>query len=160
MTGAKEEMSPRDILSEPLVGWRAWHVVYEYSLPVLVSWSLNTAWPARRKLEAACEQHGPRPHRDHDCGIHAFKSRDDALAYAGCLPYEGLSFVRAMEGRACVAVGRVSLWGRVVAHRGGYRAQFAYPYELFLIDGDQGIARDLARRYAVEVSDEPGRLAA
>ena len=32
----------------------------------------------------------------------------------------------------------------------GWRSQFAYPYELFLIGGDQGLALALAGRYAVE----------
>jgi hypothetical protein len=33
----------------------------------------------------------------------------------------------------------------------GFRAQFAYPYELFLIGGDEQMGRDLRRLYAVDV---------
>lgn len=155
VTGAEHEVAPRDIVSEPLLGWRAWHVVREGDASVLVSWWLSTTWPARRRLEAACRQHGPRPELRHDCGIHAFKSREDVLAYVGCrVPYVGFPFVRPVEGRVGMAIGRVSLWGRVAAHRGGYRAQYAYPYDLFLISGDSQVARDVQRHYAVDVFDE------
>ena len=51
-----------------------------------------------------------------------------------------------------VALGRVSLWGRVIENVDGWRAQFAYPYDLLLVGGDPAAARALARRYAVDVS--------
>jgi hypothetical protein len=50
-----------------------------------------------------------------------------------------------------MALGRVSLWGRVVARENGFRAQYAYPYELFLIGGGDDLARRLRRLYAVDV---------
>jgi hypothetical protein len=40
----------------------------------------------------------------------------------------------------------------VLERERGFRAQFAYPYDLFLIDGDAEIAAGLRRRYAVDVS--------
>lgn len=154
VTGAKAEMAERDIVLEPAVGWRAWHVVEEHEGVTLVSWWLNTAWPARQRLESSCRQHGDRPELRHDCGIHAFKSREHALGYAGeRVPYVGFPFVRPIEGRVGIAVGRVSLWGRVVAHRGGYRAQYAYPYDIFLLHGGPDVARGLQSRYAVDVAD-------
>jgi hypothetical protein len=55
------------------------------------------------------------------------------------------------EGRP-IALGSVSLWGRILARERGYRAQYAYPYELFVIGGDEQIARELRDRYAVDVS--------
>jgi hypothetical protein len=33
----------------------------------------------------------------------------------------------------------------------GFRAQYAYPYELFLIGGQDELARELRRLYAVDV---------
>jgi hypothetical protein len=45
----------------------------------------------------------------------------------------------------------VSLWGRVLARENGFRAQYAYPYELFLIGGQDELARELRRLYAVDV---------
>ena len=51
-----------------------------------------------------------------------------------------------------VALGRVSLWGRILEREHGFRAQFAYPYDLFLIGADDEIASGLRRRYAVDVT--------
>jgi hypothetical protein len=39
-----------------------------------------------------------------------------------------------------------------VAREHGFRAQYAYPYELFLIGGDDSLARELRRLYVVDVS--------
>jgi hypothetical protein len=61
------------------------------------------------------------------CGIHAVTSREAALEWAGwaqsALPNP-------------IVLGRVQLWGRVLPHSGGYRAQLAYPYELGVLAGD------------------------
>jgi hypothetical protein len=51
-----------------------------------------------------------------------------------------------------IALGRVSLWGRVIENVQGWRAQYAYPYDVTLIAGDADAARGLRRRYAVDVS--------
>ena len=40
-----------------------------------------------------------------------------------------------------IAYGRVSLWGRIVEHKHGYRAQFAYPLDLVLAGGRPSIGR-------------------
>lgn len=152
VTGAQDEMAAREITHEPMVGWRGWHVVADGPSHRLVSWWLNTEWLPRERTESVCDEHGPLPDRDHDCGIHAFMHRDEALAYIGQkVPFVGYPFVRQVEGRVCVAIGRVSLWGRVVEHERGYRGQYAYPYDIFLIDGTHEIARSLASRYAVDV---------
>jgi len=50
-----------------------------------------------------------------------------------------------------IAIGSVSLWGRILARENGFRAQFAYPYELFLIGGQDDLAHELRRLYAVDV---------
>jgi len=38
-----------------------------------------------------------------------------------------------------------------VVRENGFRAQFAYPYELFLIGGDDDLALELRQLYAVDV---------
>jgi hypothetical protein len=55
-------------------------------------------------------------------------------------------------------IGQVALWGRVVAHERGWRAQYAYPYSLIVASTTtaisrtslQGHARELQSRYCVE----------
>jgi hypothetical protein len=55
-------------------------------------------------------------------------------------------------GRLAAAVGRVSLWGRVIENTGGWRGQFAYPYEIVLLGGDRAMAAELRERYAIDVT--------
>jgi hypothetical protein len=144
---------------EPLVGWRLWQVRQHGDGHRLESFTWHhVAWPARERMAARCPSHGDAaPVRGHECGIYAFRTRE--LAEDLLRRYTG---VRQCYGRDChelpppaprrpMALGRVSLWGRVFARERGFRAQFAYPYELFLIGGDENIAGELRRLYAVDV---------
>jgi hypothetical protein len=141
----------RELVREALLGWRAWRVIERDEGPTLVSWWLNTLWPARQALEAGCRTHGSHPVADHMCGIHAYTGREEAFAYLGRRHESRLRLVsRRPERTLAVAFGRVSGWGHAVRHTRGWRSQFAYPYELFLIGGDQRLALALAGRYAVE----------
>src|SRR6266511_4975191 len=62
----------------------------------------------------------PRPHTAlrHTCGIYATRTPDQAREWSS---HFGL------DGRHQRVVGRVALWGRVLAHSGGWRAELAYP---------------------------------
>jgi len=91
-----------------------------------------------------CRRHDA-PRADHRCGVYAFRTRaaaEDLLRR--CAPAR-------LAGCRPVALGAVSLWGRVIPHREGWRAQFAYPYELFVLGGDDEVAFGLRDRYAVDV---------
>jgi hypothetical protein len=140
---------------EPVLGWRLWHVRLHNDEHRLESFTMHhVSWPAGR-----CAVHGESaPAHEHECGIYAFKMRVHAeellRRYTGVRhrygrEYRELPPVR--QGRP-IALGSVSLWGRILARERGYRAQYAYPYELFVIGGDERIARELRDRYAVDVS--------
>lgn len=148
-----------EISIEPVLGWRLWHVRLhgaDYRLESFTMHHVN--WPARTRFEASCPVHRDgAPSDDHECGIYAFKTRELAeellRRYTGVRQrygreYQELPPVR--QGRP-IALGSVSLWGRILVRERGYRAQYAYPYELFLIGGDEQIARELRDRYAVDV---------
>lgn len=85
-----------------------------------------------------------------DCGIHALKRADEAKArvtgerQAANFPYFLIGEHYRPEGRAW---GAVKLWGRIVEHKIGYRAQFAYPSELFC--DDEKLAVKIASLYGV-----------
>jgi len=118
----------------------------------------HVSWPARSRFEASCPVHrAGAPVEGHECGIYAFRTR--ALAeellrrYTGvrhCYGRESKELPPVRQGRP-IALGSVSLWGRILVRERGFRAQYAYPYELFLIGGDDQIARELRGRYAVDV---------
>ncbi len=136
--------------TEPLLGWRVWRVVGD-TLQAAV-WA--TEWPALSRFEAQCHDRPspftdpdalPSPHPSPDssceCGVYAFKRREDAELLA-----------REKVDRDVLALGRVSLWGRVIETERGFRAEHAYPYDLLLLGGSEQLARALRNKYAVDVS--------
>jgi hypothetical protein len=145
--------------AEPILGWRLWHVRRHDDDYRLESFTRHdVSWPAGRRLEARCPIHrGYAPARGHECGIYAFATRE--LAEDVLRRYTGVRHSYSpLEGEPTpprlgrpVALGRVSLWGRVLVRERGFRAQYAYPYELFLIGGDDAMAGALRRLYAVDV---------
>lgn len=149
-------MSRGRISLQPILGWRVWHVDAAPPKPRLRSWSRSAEWPARQRMEADCRTllglrrrlrgHGA-PEAGHRCGIYAFRERRDAEELLG-----ELGPVGAAAGRLPAAIGRVSLWGRVIENTGGWRAEFAYPYDIVLFGADSSLAAELRSCYAVDVS--------
>jgi hypothetical protein len=122
--------------------------------PLLRSWAHSAAWPAGRRMEAHCRsilslalpfRGHSAPKKGHKCGIYALSDRDAAEAMLHELGEVGPRFARLPA-----ALGRVSLWGRVIENTGGWRAQFAYPYDLTMFGADESLAADLRREYAVD----------
>jgi hypothetical protein len=97
----------------PVVAYRAWLLGPRGLM------SLNGEfWQPNQKLQAVCRRsvnHHTPPHGDCSCGIYAAKSFDQLRG----IGYAELG-VR----------GEVYLWGTVVEHKLGWRAQFAYPKTL------------------------------
>jgi hypothetical protein len=52
-----------------------------------------------------------------------------------------------------VVSGRVALWGRVVICERGYRAQYAYPLELWFTRASEDRVRDIAGFYRCDVRE-------
>lgn len=100
----------------PIVGYRVWNW-HDNEL-----WSLNgEAWLPNQAFVAKCPsaRHEPTPY-DCSCGVHAAKDFEHLLKMFSAKFVE--DFVH----------GEVHLWGEVVEHDLGYRAQFAYPKSLVL----------------------------
>jgi hypothetical protein len=137
-----QELGP---FTEPITGWRLWQVVPSGQHHGLAAWSTRRLlWPARRRCESYCLSGGPSVHRAPEpgcrCGVYAFATRE--LAEQALV-----SEMRPIP----TALGRVSLWGQVVQHARGWRAQYAYPYDLWLLHGSQSLAGDLRAAYAIDV---------
>jgi hypothetical protein len=117
---------------EPVSGWRFWDlVVPAVGPPELQSvlYDRNSTWPALRPSQADCRarrlfrwQFGVPPHLAPDarctCGIYA-------VAWPGALAMSAVPLVS--------VIGSVSMWGQLVEHQIGYRAEFAYPTRLTLV---------------------------
>jgi hypothetical protein len=105
-----------DLIS-PIIGWRIWR----WDNAGLKSlngkrWSPGKALAAKCGAGNAHDAHEP-PQAGCTCGVYAAKSREHLRQ----LGYEG----RGIRGE-------VHLWGTVVEHELGWRAQFAYPKRLVL----------------------------
>lgn len=99
----------------PVIGYRAW----EWDGKQLTSLN-NEPWPSSRALTARCVKkihQSPAPADDCSCGVYAAKS------------YKHLESIYPPHS---LVHGEVWLWGKVVEHQLGYRAEFAYPKSLTL----------------------------
>ena len=131
--------------AEVIVGWRVWGLSTlgpsgmrsSGSAPlILTSTFMNSVWHPGNVMTACCGANILRH------GIHAFTTSAEAVAYMG-------------EGRKPIrhVFGEVSLWGRVVIHERGYRAEYAYPRRIFvpkMYCGSRDITSELRRSYGVE----------
>ena len=108
--------------------WRAWKID-EGNGPVLHSLVRDWQWPARQKVHAVChreEMGWGSSHRGEgipdvncSCGFWATKNRLSAQ--------RPQVHSRYLKG---IVVGKVALWGDIIEHEEGFRAQFAYPLSL------------------------------
>lgn len=107
---------------EPIVGYRGWNTNLNgwlVSATADVAWEPRKANPARCSVGPESYQHWhpetgqtmPAPMSGCTCGYYAYKQD---------VPNEYHVTVR----------GSVKLWGRIIEHETGYRAEFAYPFEL------------------------------
>jgi hypothetical protein len=114
-------------VSEPVVAWRRWLVAETAeggfrlrSLTWPCVWDPGQPVKARHPGRWRTERHprGGAPDWQCYCGIYAYRDRTQAL------PWNAVP--------ALTVVGSVALWGRVVVHSRGYRAEYAYPQQLRL----------------------------
>ena len=111
---------------EPVVGWRLWAVGLDTAGPVLISPLRDQPWGRREETKCVCSR--GRMHRvpsdGCSCGLYAARRLKDLRLVAG--PTTSLPVA---------VVGSVSMWGRVVEHAMGYRAELAYPDRIRLVCG-------------------------
>jgi hypothetical protein len=140
---------------EPIVGWRCWRVLpihtlsegTRYRLCAVGTYGLPKIWEPRAAVVARCSDFKSRheaPYRWHECGIYAYESETEAES-----KFASMWAHNAGPG-VTWAFGRVSLWGRVIECQLGWRAQFAYPYDVAVFT--EGKAADaVADEYAIDV---------
>jgi hypothetical protein len=98
---------------EPIIGFRNWRV---YAAGDLHSFTARDRWTPGADFAACCTARPDEavPHRDCVCGVHAFRE---------------LRYLRPRALGTAVA-GAVALWGRIVEHDLGFRAEHARPVAL------------------------------
>jgi hypothetical protein len=123
---------------EPIVGWRTWLVVQEGGGFRLRSVVYDALWPARKELVARCLRRSRalwfpwRRRPEHaspgggcGCGIYAAGEPEEAASYLEERSWGDASSVQTV-------IGTVSLWGRVIECRRGWRASHAYPHAIYV----------------------------
>lgn len=117
-----KSVEPRKVLMaapdyvQPIVAWRAWRV----SGMKLQSLGRDNIWEPKKAMSAEnCRSH-EAPLSNCGCGIWSFNTLEE--------------LVEAVQGyNSKPVVGTVSLWGRLIQCEHGWRAQYAYPQELWLL---------------------------
>jgi hypothetical protein len=105
--------------AEAVTAWRGWSLVEVDGELRISSLTRPEVWTPRAPHAASCPKgRTPTPQRRCRCGV-----------YAAVSP-EALAGLRSLPGGV---VGEVSLWGRVIEHGRGYRAQTGYPARLGLV---------------------------
>jgi hypothetical protein len=135
------------ILREPIVGWRQWNFMYPHFLANLRK---DTIYVPREKIEARCEQedHSEQlaPHLTCTCGIYAYKEKPRLLGEIR-ITY-GRPMAPPVSGVRLV-YGEINLWGKVIEHEDGYRAQFGYPKRLWCTPAIEPLAGWIGYVYGV-----------
>jgi hypothetical protein len=142
------------ILREPIVGWRQWNFMYPHFLANLGN---DTIYVPREKIEARCgqEDHSEQqaPHLPCTCGIYAYKEKPRLLGeirntYGRPLASVLRHRVPPVPGLRLV-YGEINLWGKVIEHEDGYRAQFGYPKRLWCTPAIEPLAGWIGYVYGV-----------
>lgn len=121
----------------PIIAWRAWGLTTNDKGWLLAGLGVNEEWVPRKVMTAKCisDRFGlmlslwgtdkPRKHlspgSECNCGVWAFRTLEELLSAL-------------KEYKDVRVIGMVYLWGRILECEKGYRAQHAYPAELWLLD--------------------------
>jgi hypothetical protein len=106
--------------SEPVIAWRAWRLRRDGRGRLRLQPAFRgSPWEPLVPTRAACVRHRRHdaPKRRCTCGLYGFRDGGEV----------------GLGGTRLGAVGQVALWGRVVEHELGYRAELAYPSRVRLV---------------------------
>lgn len=107
---------------QTITAWRGWGIKNEK----LQALGQEAAWKPKEAKPAKCTQSKSHraPSRECNCGYWSFKSLD--------------LLTEALKGytTSVAVLGQVEIWGRVIDCENGFRSEFAYPKELWLLKQD------------------------
>lgn len=133
-----------------MLGWRSWRLHKHEHGPRLASLFCPAIWQPGQAQQAHCSDGGcqPAPVAHCHCGLYAAALDHPDAAFDYLLETSNLRFAGLRTAAVADIFGTVSLWGRVIVTEAGYRAQYAYPQELFIV-GRAEIAALLGESYQI-----------
>jgi hypothetical protein len=137
---------------QPLVGFRRWGVRRSGLYSGIFVAGRFVPTPARTLVAPRVKPIPWPADEPHVAKCWQLRGHDAPFAACNC----GLSAYYELEDEPDLPArdavwGAIVAWGTVVECENGFRAQYAYPYELFLIGGDGDLAQELRRLYAIDV---------
>jgi hypothetical protein len=115
---------------EPILGYRAWRLLRTEAGPRIAPTTPRSIWEPGTAPAATCSGSHTRLYMVLDPTATPHKSPDRGCTCGWHAAREPSVLVR--PGGPAAVVGQVSLWGKVIEHTHGYRAEFAYPARLRL----------------------------
>jgi hypothetical protein len=101
-----------------ITAWRGWGICAGQ----LVALGHDYDWAPKHAQKAKCQHESHQaPQLDCSCGFWSFKTLE--LLTKALERYE-----------ECSVIGQVEIWGRVIECQNGWRSEYAYPKELWLLD--------------------------
>ncbi len=132
-----------------------------------INWTLTKD----KRVELVLVNRHAAPNEACKCGIYGVRTKELLERYLASTPYDlqKLPFafspkLDAHEVRSqsaltvCLAVGVVSLWGNVIEGEDGWRAQYAYPYDISVYTDNMRVAAFLREQYQVDVRSKKWTL--
>jgi hypothetical protein len=83
------------------------------------------------------------------CGIYAYKEKPRLLREIGNSSSGFIPHRQSLERIARLVYGEINLWGKVIEHQDGYRAQFGYPKRLWCTPAIEPLAGWIGYVYGV-----------
>jgi hypothetical protein len=128
---------------EPVVGWRAWfhHEGFLHSVVHPTRWEpgerveakcLNDYYPLQVMKRLGLSETHVSPHEVCRCGVYGAEF-EQAIVYCHwrIVPDWRDSWIPGLD--KCSIIGRVFGWGNVVEGDRGFRAQYAYPKDIYIV---------------------------
>jgi hypothetical protein len=123
---ATDPVSQVPLSIEPMVGWRVWRLTYYEGEIALHAYAQQRIWPAQQVIAATCvARHGVHKSPDDHC----------TCGYYAADSVENLMRSNVFHNGVGV-IGAIAMWGTVIEHARGARAEFVYPARLRLVCAD------------------------
>ena len=124
---------PREHSTEPIEGWRAWrlHRRSDGALRIAPT-TPRSDWEPSVPIHATCSGSHTREYMIYNPELAEFHRSPEPGCTCGIHAMKDPARLR-RASRAAGVVGTIAMWGRVIEHTKGYRAEFAYPARLRLV---------------------------